>query len=171
MSTSSQKLLLESSSFNLQAYLRLGFWILNLSTVAKKRLRRWTIAVAAMLGVGALPVFSAENIPADQLEFFESRIRPILVDNCYKCHSKSENRARGGLYVDTKQALLSGGDSGAAIVPGNPAASLMIKALKYTDPDMEMPPTGKLPDFVIRDFETWIRNGAPIPVEEGKCVL
>jgi len=112
---------------------------------------------------GLTEIAGAAAIPPDQLEFFESRIRPILIDNCYKCHSKAADRARGGLHVDSPQALITGGDSGAAIVPGDPAASRLIKAMKYTDPDMEMPPTGKLPDFVIRDFETWIRNGAPDP--------
>lgn len=118
--------------------------------------------VAVLLGLASV-ASAALAIPADQLEFFEKRIRPILVDNCYKCHSASANRARGGLHVDTKSALLTGGDNGAAIVAGKPEESLLIKALKYGDPDLEMPPDGKLPDYVIRDFETWIRNGAPDP--------
>ena len=66
--------------------------------------------------------------------------------------------------MDSGPALLAGGDSGPAIVPGNPGASRLIKAIKYTDPDLEMPPEdSKLPDYVIRDFETWISNGAADP--------
>ncbi|MBG85466.1 MAG: hypothetical protein CMO80_01010 [Verrucomicrobiales bacterium] len=106
----------------------------------------------------------AQAASSEQLEFFESRIRPILVSNCYKCHSQGANRSRGGLHVDTRQAMIAGGDNGPSIVPGNPSASLLIKALKYTDPDLQMPPDdSKLPDYVIRDFETWIRDGAADP--------
>jgi hypothetical protein len=110
---------------------------------------------------------SRAAIPADQLEFFEKRIRPVLVDNCYKCHSQGANRSRGGLFVDTRAALLTGGESGTALVPGNPEESRLLKAMRHTDPDLEMPPDGKLPDYVIRDFETWIRNGAPDPRGAG----
>ena len=130
------------------------------------------ILAVVLSALGPRPSALSAPIPADQLEFFEKRIRPVLVDNCYQCHSQGANKSRGGLYVDTKPALLAGGDSGPAIVPGDPGASRLLKAIRYTDPDMEMPPDGKLPDYVIRDFETWIRNSAPDPrgAEDEKFV-
>ncbi|MFT6619230.1 MAG: cytochrome c553 [Limisphaerales bacterium] len=130
---------------------------------APHRVHLW-LACLFLISLTALAAPATAAIPADQLEFFESRIRPILVSNCYKCHSQGADRSKGGLLVDSGPALLAGGDSGPAIVPGNPGASRLIKAIKYTDPDLEMPPEdSKLPDYVIRDFETWISNGAADP--------
>lgn len=95
------------------------------------------------------------------VDFFEGKIRPVLVDHCYKCHSADSKIIKGGLRVDNRQALIKGGDSGPAIVPGDPTKSLLIKALKYDG--LEMPPKGRLSDSVIKDFETWIKMGAPDP--------
>lgn len=72
------------------------------------------------------------------VDFFEAKIRPVLVDHCYKCHSTDAKIIKGGLRVDSRQALIKGGDSGPAIVPGDPTKSLLIKALKYDG--LEMPP-------------------------------
>lgn len=94
------------------------------------------------------------------IDHFEKHIRPVLVKQCYNCHS-GNIRARGGLRLDTKQGVLNGGESGAAIIPGNVADSLLIQALKYQG--HEMPPAGKLPDEVIAKFEEWIQRGAPDP--------
>lgn len=96
--------------------------------------------------------------------FFETRIRPVLVNHCYKCHSASISQPKGGLRVDSRDLLRRGGDSGAAVVPGQPAESLLLQALKYET--YEMPPQGQLPDKVIADFETWIAAGAPDPRSE-----
>jgi len=95
------------------------------------------------------------------VDFFEAKIRPVLVDHCYKCHSADSKIIKGGLRVDNRQALIKGGDSGASIIPGDPTKSLLIKALKYDG--LEMPPKGRLSDSVIKDFETWIKMGAPDP--------
>ena len=112
-----------------------------------------------------LPVIiSAAENDAEQLAFFEKKIRPVLVKHCYECHSDKaakSNKIKGGLRVDTKQALLAGGDSGPGVVPGKPGESALIAALKYES--FEMPPKGKLPADVIRDFETWIEQGAIDP--------
>lgn len=97
------------------------------------------------------------------VEFFEAKIRPVLVDKCYSCHSATSKALRGGLLLDTKQGLLVGGDSGPAIEPGKPADSLLIQALKFEG--FEMPPSGKLPAAVIADFEHWVSIGAPDPRE------
>lgn len=102
---------------------------------------------------------------AKGLAFFESRIRPVLVENCYDCHSAqalSNKKLRGGLYLDSKDGLLKGGDSGPAIVPGKPKDSLLLKTLHQTG-DIKMPPKGKLPASILADFETWITMGAPDP--------
>jgi cytochrome c553 len=122
------------------------------------------------LGVSAsgLPA-AAPKLTDDQLDFFEKKIRPVLADHCYKCHSAGAEKIRGGLLVDTREGLLKGGESGPAIVPGNPDRSLLIKTVRYTDPDIGMPPKGqKLPDEVIADLEQWVRMGAPDP-REGKA--
>lgn len=99
---------------------------------------------------------------AEGVAFFESKIRPALVKYCYECHSEAEGKSKGGLFVDSKRALLQGGDSGPAVVPRD-SGSLILTAVHYNDPDYEMPPKEKLPAAVIADFETWIEMGAPDP--------
>src|SRR5437899_1191446 len=88
---------------------------------------------------GPKPSVAAEPSPA-QLQFFESRIRPVLADKCYKCHSERAEKVKGGLLLDTRARMLKGGESGPAIVPGDPDKSLLIKAVRYSDPDLQMPP-------------------------------
>ena len=105
---------------------------------------------------------SASNIPADQLEFFENKIRPVLAESCYECHN-SVDKKKGKLALDWKDPLLAGGAEGLAVIPGNPKDSLLIKSIKHLD-DLEMPSKApKLSDAVIADFEKWIMMGAPDP--------
>ena len=100
---------------------------------------------------------------AEQIEFFETKIRPVLAENCYTCHS-AEKKIKGGLRLDSPAALLKGGDTGPAIVPGNAEASLLIKAVRYLDADLQMPPKEKkLPAEQIADLEAWVKMGAPLP--------
>ncbi|MEI7684202.1 MAG: DUF1549 domain-containing protein [Planctomycetota bacterium] len=94
--------------------------------------------------------------------FFEKKIRPVLIEHCYSCHSAESGKSRGSLRVDTREALLKGGDSGAALIPGQPQKSLLIEALKYHG-EVKMPPKGRLPDAVVADFESWIKSGAVDP--------
>ncbi len=104
------------------------------------------------------------------LDFFESKIRPLLVDNCYQCHSAkaaSEGKLKGGLQLDTREGARRGGESGPAVVPGKPDESLLISALKQEE--FEMPPKGKLPDSLIGHFVKWIEMGAPDP-REGETI-
>lgn len=99
------------------------------------------------------------------LEFFESRIRPVLVDHCQKCHSEAaatEKKLRGGLKLDTKANWQKGGESGQAIIPGKPHEGTLLASLKY-DRDLKMPPQGKLPASVIENLEKWIKAGAIDP--------
>ena len=102
---------------------------------------------------------------AKGLDFFETKIRPVLVKHCYECHSAKAAEVKGGLLVDSAAGLNRGGDSGPALVAGKPAASPLIEALRYEG--LEMPPAGKLPDQVIRDFEDWVSKGAPDPRAEA----
>lgn len=99
------------------------------------------------------------------LEFFEQKIRPVLVERCFKCHSKETSKPKGGLRVDRRASLFDGGDSGSAVVVGKPDDSLLIKAIAWTGVVSEMPPDGKLPERVIADFKHWIANGAVFPDE------
>ncbi|WP_150107240.1 PSD1 and planctomycete cytochrome C domain-containing protein [Pedosphaera parvula] len=106
---------------------------------------------------------AAESSKAD-LEFFENKIRPIFANNCYKCHSHESTKLKGGLSVEYRDTLLKGGDTGPAIVSGDPEKSLLIKAVRYTDPDLQMPPKGeKLSDEQIADLVNWVKMGAPDP--------
>jgi hypothetical protein len=95
-----------------------------------------------------------------EAEFFESKIRPVLAAHCFSCHSSTLADAKGDLVLDTKAGLARGGFLGPEIVPGKPAESRLLLALRYADPGLAMPPTGKLPDSVIADFATWIARGA-----------
>jgi mono/diheme cytochrome c family protein len=96
-------------------------------------------------------------------DFFEKKIRPILVENCYECHG--EKKQKGGLRLDSRAGWEKGGDSGAAIVPGDVEKSLVIKGVRYTDPDFQMPPKKKLSSSEIADLEKWVRDGALDPRE------
>ncbi|MBX7168717.1 MAG: DUF1553 domain-containing protein [Pirellulales bacterium] len=100
---------------------------------------------------------------AGDVEFFEQRIRPVLVEHCYECHAGDERS--GGLQLDSRPALVAGGDSGPALVPGDPQASRLLRAIRYDDPDLQMPPAGQLADNVVADFDRWIAAGAPDPRE------
>ncbi len=105
------------------------------------------------------------------LDFFESKIRPMLVTHCYECHSAgavAKKKLKGGLLLDSRDGLLTGGESGPAVVPGKPDESLLIEALKYDS--LKMPPAGKLPDELIANFSKWIEMGAPDPRNETAVV-
>ncbi len=119
--------------------------------------------LTAGLLLGGLSLHAQEQpLNPQQLEFFEAKIRPALVEYCYDCHS-AEGKVKGGLQVDGKKALLQGGSSGPAVVAGKPSQSLLAKAIQYNDEDLQMPPSGKMPDGVVADLLDWIRQGAPDP--------
>ncbi len=96
-------------------------------------------------------------------EFFERKIRPVLVEHCYECHAGDADAIQGGLRLDHPDAMLRGGDSGALFVAGDPDKSLLISAIRYDD--VEMPPDGPLEQRIVRDFEHWIQSGANDPRE------
>ena len=104
-------------------------------------------------------------ITSEQRQFFESEIRPVLAENCYNCHSTKAKKLKGGLFLDHGSTILSGGDSGPALVAGDLDKSLLIEAVRYKDPDSQMPPKKKLKDNQIKALEKWVMMGAPWPVE------
>jgi hypothetical protein len=99
----------------------------------------------------------------DGSALFESRIRPVLVEHCYKCHSGQARSPKGGLRLDSRDALRKGGGSGPALVPGRPDESLLLRALSYDGSVAEMPPDERLPEAVVADFRRWIASGATDP--------
>src|SRR5258706_9138013 len=114
----------------------------------------------------------ADDAAPGGIEFFEKKVRPLLVDNCYNCHSANTN-AKGGLRVDDRNGLLAGGNSGAAVVPGHPEKSLLIKAVGYNDDDLRMPPKKQLTAEQVAVLSSWIKEGAAwpavnVPVALGK---
>ena len=118
---------------------------------------------------------AAEGKPTtEQIDFFEKKIRPVLAEKCYKCHSEKADKVKGGLVLDTREGARRGGDSGPAIVPGNLDDSILIQAVRYTNKDFAMPPEksgGKLPAAVIQDFETWVKMGAHDPRGGASAVV
>lgn len=143
-----------------------------------RRTTRTIILFAIMSGVAW---GEDQELTAEQVAFFESKIRPVLADACYECHSNEGGRVKGGLALDTRHAMMLGGDSGSVVEPGDPENSLLWIAMSYTDGDYEMPPKKPLDPAIIEDFRTWIAMGAPDPrvteavvvqseidIEEGK---
>ncbi|MSU37102.1 MAG: DUF1553 domain-containing protein [Pedosphaera sp.] len=104
---------------------------------------------------------------AEQVEFFESRIRPIFANECYDCHSSGAKKLKGDLRLDSRAGVLKGGESGVAIVPGKPDDSRLIKAVRYKDKDTAMPPKKRLSEAQVADLEAWVRLGAPWPEKDG----
>lgn len=114
--------------------------------------------------VAAIVAFAGALVADDKpdADFFEKKVRPILANNCYNCHSASTN-SQGGLRVDDRNGLIQGGGRGPAIVPGNPEKSRMIQAVRQTNDNLKMPPKAKLTDDEIADLTKWIADGAPWP--------
>src|SRR5580658_10385943 len=149
-------------------------WIAKMQTKTR-------VAIVFVLALGAFayhdfvslgqtlpPTPSGQNptITDAQRQFFEAKIRPVLVGKCYSCHSAKAKEVEGELLLDTPEGVRKGGSDGVIIVAGNPDKSMLIEALRYGNKDLQMPPDdggGKLPDSEIHDFETWVRMGAPDP--------
>jgi len=128
---------------------------------------RLILAAALVLVSPVARSTAASATPAPEgVAFFEQKIRPVLLSACYECHSaeaKAKGKLKGGLFLDTRTALLTGGDEGPAIIPGKADDSLLLKALRWAREDLHMPPKSKLPPEVIADFEKWVAMGAPDP--------
>jgi mono/diheme cytochrome c family protein len=124
---------------------------------------RISLFLSAAFLVAILPLCAAEPT-TEQIEFFESKVRPIFVDHCYTCHSEKAEKLKGGLRLDSPEAILKGGDTSQAVIPGDVEGSLLIKAVRYTDPDLKMPPKNKkLSADQIASLEAWVKMGAALP--------
>jgi cytochrome c553 len=119
----------------------------------------------------SLMTLSSSAITKDESNFFEKKIRPVLIKECYKCHSAEGKKAKGQLLLDNRDSSLKGGETGPAVIPNDVEQSLLIKAIRYLDKDLQMPPDGKLSPQIIADFETWIKNGAADPRTEKVKVV
>lgn len=119
-----------------------------------------SVAVVVQMASSAVRADDADT------DFFEKKIRPALVTYCYECHSADSKKLGGELLLDSRDSVRKGGDSGPAIQVGDPEDSLLIKAVRYTDDNVKMPPKGRLPDAVIADLETWVKNGAIDPRDQ-----
>jgi mono/diheme cytochrome c family protein len=111
------------------------------------------------------PVFN-DDPTAEQLAFFEGRIRPVFVEHCHECHSAGAAKLKGGLLLDSKAGVRQGGDSGPLMNPASPDSSLLVRAVRHEDPDLAMPPRRRIPEAAVADLVTWIGMGAPDPRTE-----
>ena len=104
------------------------------------------------------------------LDYFEQHIRPLLAQRCYTCHSTHSKKEEGGLLLDSRSGWAKGGEQGPAVIPGNPDASLLIRAVRYLDADLRMPPDKPLPKEAVARLEQWVKLGAPDPgdTERGR---
>jgi Protein of unknown function (DUF1549)/Protein of unknown function (DUF1553)/Planctomycete cytochrome C len=127
------------------------------------------IAVSCLTAAVLLATANGTNARADtpqrqeSVAFFELKIRPLLIEHCYSCHSAAKGKKKGGLHLDTQAGWQSGGDTGPVIVPGKPDQSRLVHAVRYTNSDLKMPPKGKLTADQIASLESWVRMGAPDP--------
>ncbi|QDU19800.1 PSD1 and planctomycete cytochrome C domain-containing protein [Urbifossiella limnaea] len=130
---------------------------------------RTPLALATVFLFFTPPTTRADGPEEDQAAFFESKVRPVLSDRCYSCHSQAAKKAKGGLTLDSRESILKGGDSGPALVPGKTATSLLLKAVRYDG--LEMPPTGKLPADEIAILTRWVEAGAYWPATAARPVV
>ena len=129
------------------------------------------VALLGMLGTLTLATVEDRRVLADEsseegIKYFETHIRPLLAERCYGCHSNRAGKEEGSLRLDHRDGWLKGGDRGRAVVPGDKEASLLIRAVRYSDPDFQMPPKEKLPDEAIAALESWVQMGAPAPEKD-----
>lgn len=129
-------------------------------------MKRCVIAIVICVS-STSALIAQENGTAD-LDFFEKRVRPVLIQRCFECHSAKTDKVKGGLLLDSREGILSGGDSGPAAVVGDVEKSLIVQAIRYDSESVQMPPAGKLPDAEIAVLTDWVRRGLPFPAASGK---
>ncbi len=141
---------------------------MRLSVTPFHRLPWGSRLLGVMLGGAAWSgAVAVEGLDPAKVEFFEKKVRPVLVERCYECHSVASGKSKGGLLMDSREALLRGGDSGPGLKPGQPSDSLIITAVRYVNQDMQMPPKGALPKAEVEILEQWVAMGAPDPRDEA----
>ncbi|MFM9964790.1 MAG: PSD1 and planctomycete cytochrome C domain-containing protein [Planctomycetaceae bacterium] len=141
---------------------------------------RFVIALSIVASGLGMSLNANEPSVAD-LDFFEKRVRPLLVQRCFECHSAKAEKLKGGLLLDSREAILAGGDSGSAAVVGDVEKSLIVQAIRFDNENVQMPPAGKLPEAEIAVLTEWVRRGLPftaansvkisrraIDIDEGK---
>ncbi len=125
------------------------------------------IVFATLAFFSPIAAFAQEKaIAPEALEFFEKKVRPVLVENCFECHSATAKRVKGGFRLDSRAGMLAGGDLGPALMPGQPEKSRLIEAISHKNVKLKMPQKYKLPDAVIADLTAWVTMGAPWPDEK-----
>ncbi|MEY5011795.1 MAG: hypothetical protein RLZZ253_2934 [Verrucomicrobiota bacterium] len=125
--------------------------------------------IAAMAWMAPVVHASTPGLSPEKLEFFESKIRPVLATECYECHGAEKQK--GGLRLDYKAGWEKGGDSGPSILPGNPKDSLLLQSVRHEDPDLKMPSKApKLSPEAIAHLEKWVAMGAPDPREKPEPI-
>ena len=124
-----------------------------------------TIALGFLLALlpARIVALRAAEPAAEDLEFFEKRVRPILAEHCGECHAGAGDKVKGGLNLGSRETILQGGDSGPAAIAGDPEKSLLVQAVGYDNEQLQMPPAGKLPPAAIADLRDWVRRGLPFP--------
>ena len=136
----------------------------------RSSLTRITLITCLCVAVCSEKGKSESALKDEELKFFESKIRPVLVEQCYRCHS-SEEKIKGGLSIDSREGIRHGGDSGPAVVPGDLRGSLLWTAINWAEEDYEMPPKKRLPASIVADFKEWIEMGAPDPRVAEKAIV
>ena len=130
-------------------------------TQSVKQILFFALAALSIISGSGTGSAWADSITPDDLAFFENKIRPVLVEHCYECHSADSEELGGKLRLDHREGVRTGGESGPALVAGDPQASLLVHALRYDG--VEMPPNAPLPEAIVNDFVKWIDRGAPDP--------
>jgi hypothetical protein len=125
------------------------------------------LSIGIAIGIAAPPGHGSNGATdGGGAELFEKKVLPILVESCYGCHSEQAGKKKGGLWLDRRSAMLAGGKTGPAVVPGDLDKSLLVEAIRWQNTDMQMPPEDKLPDDAIAVLEQWIKAGALAPRED-----
>jgi mono/diheme cytochrome c family protein len=139
---------------------------MKISRLKLSNLRSLPVALIALSAApsSAAPA-AAASASGSGVEFFERRVRPVLVQHCYSCHSASAEKLKGDFLADSRAGMLKGGESGPAIVPGKPDKSLLVKMIRWADGESKMPPKAQLPEQAIADLTKWVEMGAPWPAE------
>src|ERR1041384_4761323 len=122
------------------------------------------VALKFILILAFVAIVSA-NAQSDDISFFREKIQPILEQRCFECHSHKSGKMKGGLTLDSRSGWQAGGEQGVVIVPGEPEKSLLVKAVRRSDPDLKMPPKNPLSETEVALIEEWVKRGAPDPRE------
>ena len=117
----------------------------------------------SMTTSGVLLPAVAQTSDVETRDFFESKVRPLLAEHCFRCHSMKAETLRGELYLDNRDRLLKGGQSGAVVLPGDPENSLLVQAIRWEE--LKMPPSGRLTENQVAVLVRWVKLGAPWPEE------